>query len=367
MQPSNVPPAARLAAAFAGIILETFFCGANMVVYITGTWSVLSRKYPQSLTKRDIVFLGASTSMCVLALWHWAGDLYTLVHAGITKGLDIDAFAAAFMQTGGPQGIGFAWQFIYVSQTLIADGFMIYRAFIVWRQEWAAIAAPLVMLFVEVVFGYIIVALGLRPSFPRTTYIVCRRAFFVLAVATNLLATGLILQPILISRRGAREYRPEGSALRTLRWRAMGYILQSAAIFTISSLCYMVTIFVDPVGFMICHYLFPPVVSLVFSLTVSRISLATGADSSPPRRSPFGAPGARASCPSLPLSAPATEEGEAGRAGATMRPIAIHVSVTTTRSSDRESVASFDGDSGLKEARGDSDVSGFAFLRERPC
>ena len=78
------------------------------------------------------------------------------------------------------------------------------------------------------------------------------------------LSAGLILQPILFSHRGVREYRPEGSALRTVRWRVMGSILQTAAIFTISSLAYTVMQFASPIGLSLCHYVFPSIVVRLF-------------------------------------------------------------------------------------------------------
>ena len=180
-----------------------------------------------------------------------------------------------------------------------------------------------------------------------------------------------------------RAYGPEGAALRTVRWRAMGSILQSAAIFTISSIAYMINQFVSQTGLAFCHYMFPSIVvrpplplrclpmptrstfrkqSLVFSLTVTRISLASGADAPRRRHSLFQGPHSQ-SCPTLPLPVAAEEmravEAEELRGNMLRAPIAIHVSVTTTRSSDRESLASFDADCAVeKEAENPrSDVS----------
>ena len=104
-------------------------------------------------------------------------------------------------------------------------------------------------------------------------------AYFVVAVATNVLSTRthlvyswigqyslgsrcpvLVMKPLVSSRRGVREYQPKGSQLRTMRWRLMESMLQSAAIFTISSLSFTVTHFVSPLGYSFCHYFLPPIV-----------------------------------------------------------------------------------------------------------
>ena len=81
--------------------------------------------------------------------------------------------------------------------------------------------------------------------------------------------------------------------------------------------------------------------SIVFSLTVTKISLSNGTDA--PRKSPFGANNYRhhphsQSCPSLLL--PSLHDATEISAGVlSQHGIAIHVSVTTTRSADEESLS----------------------------
>lgn len=127
--------------------------------------------------------------------------------------------------------------------------------------------------------GIAIIILDTLPVNPAKLQI-CQRTYFMMTLLTNVLATGkhssihptphgklttkrhvaLVMRPLLVSRRGVREYRPKGSQLRTVRWRVMESILQSAAVFTISSLCFTVTTFVSALGVSFSHYFFPPVV-----------------------------------------------------------------------------------------------------------
>lgn len=75
------------------------------------------------------------------------------------------------------------------------------------------------------------------------------------------------MKPILISRGSVREYRPEGSRLRAVKWRVMGSIFQSAAIFTLSSVAFTVTFFTNVIGYGLCHSIFQSaVVSASFLL-----------------------------------------------------------------------------------------------------
>ena len=119
----------------------------------------------------------------------------------------------------------------------------------------------------------------------------CLGTYLVVTVGTNLLATGarislyvvvshlslyrvlthvyaaLVIAPILFPRRPVREYRPEGSRLRAVKWRVMESILQSAAVFTLSSVAFMVTFFTSALAYSLCHSIFQPVVvSLTHSI-----------------------------------------------------------------------------------------------------
>ena len=187
------------------------------------------------------------------------------------------------------------------------------------------------------------------------------------------------MRPLLSSRRGVQEYRPEGSRLRTVKWRVAESIIQSAAVLTISAVSFAVTSFVSPSGFSVCHYIFPPIVvrlslsalhppftlhpspftlhpspfcclswglegsgaadcraiwmqGMVFSITVARICLSAVPEVPRPSMLEGNYGGARTmSCPSLPVTVNDVEDCSG-------HPIAIHVSVTHT--SDRDSVMS---------------------------
>ena len=65
------------------------------------------------------------TTMLKNEMQHIATDLTILSRGGITSGLDLVTLSNQIRMFGNPASIGFAWQFIYVSQTLIADGFMV--------------------------------------------------------------------------------------------------------------------------------------------------------------------------------------------------------------------------------------------------
>ena len=56
---------------------------------------------------------------------HCAVDISIVGVGGITRGLDATTLAKRFTTLSSPSQFGAAWQFIYVNQALIADGFMV--------------------------------------------------------------------------------------------------------------------------------------------------------------------------------------------------------------------------------------------------
>ncbi|KAI0753714.1 hypothetical protein C8Q74DRAFT_1373666 [Fomes fomentarius] len=306
--------------------------------------------------------------MFALAIVHLGIDAF-IVATGIMTGADLRGVIGTISALDGLQHFGKARFAIIVLQTMIADGFMVYRAFIVWNSSWCVISAPFAIFVCSVGLG---VTTTFHPSLSAVNLkaLIGTRVYFLLTVATNVISLIMIMKPLLGSRSAMGEYRPKGSQLRTVRWRVMESILQSAAIFLVSSLVYTVMTFVSPLGFGFWHYISHPIVGIAFTLTVARICLSP-AESRPSAHGelpinlgaypyPHGAPLSRThshshSCPSLPATAHGIEtygeddeadvEGkstcsnaETGGALGMMigRPIAIHVSVSTTRRSDRD-------------------------------
>ncbi|RPD58556.1 hypothetical protein L226DRAFT_572906 [Lentinus tigrinus ALCF2SS1-7] len=362
MSPMSAASSSQLAVArstvivsLTGFFLESLLCGALLVVFGTGVWTLLWKTWPYGRSRRDLTLFAASAAMFIIVIAHIGIDGHILVASGILRGADLTSLSHNISALNAPSQLGYLKFTIYVLQTLIADGFMIYRAFMVWTGSWRAISLPLFLYTSSFALGVAIIILDTLPVSLAKLHI-CQRTYFSMTLLTNVLATVLVMKPLLVSRRGVREYRPKGSQLRTVRWRVMESILQSAAVFTISSLCFTVTTFVSPLGVSFSHYFFPPVVALIFTLTVWRICLASGDPPVPPLHlplevnpnapchSPYG-PGAHArsqSCPSLRTTDREAEYdleeqsccSHSGRT--TVQPIAIQVSVSTTKTFDGE-------------------------------
>ncbi|KAI0632675.1 hypothetical protein C8Q77DRAFT_835838 [Trametes polyzona] len=340
-----------LVSGLVSLFLESLFFGVFAVVYGVAAWILLFRPRPQGRTNRDFLFFGASTVMFAFALVHMALDVHINLRAFLLERHDFLAMAQLFdLYNGLVDPIGAVKFAIYVTQTLIGDGFMIYRAFVVWNRSWLVVVLPGILLFAEVVLGYVTSCLGkFNVSATRTT--ACVNAFFILSVATNVTSTALIMKRILWVRgsaHGQRGHRSRGGARsqrKTVQWRVVESLVQSAAVYSVASISLAVTSFMSPaIGFPACHSVFPSIIGLVFVLIVIRISWNAGATTADAQRQTALRHSVLEGPSSTSLNLPATTHTggmDVQRlqplSGVFGRPIAIKVSVSTTTDSASDS------------------------------
>ncbi|KAI8992756.1 hypothetical protein BD414DRAFT_482116 [Trametes punicea] len=249
------------------LFIESLFFGAFTIPYTMGMWSLLRLGFPGTPSRRDWAFALASSTMFVLALVHLALSLRLSIvgfvsHAGSLESVydALDDASVFFDNTLG--SCRFA---IYVTQTLIGDGFMIYRLYIVWSSNLKVVILPAVLLVIGTAAGYVSVVNLFGPITPLV--------FFGLSFFTNILSTILIMWRILRS-----AYGPAAPKLMTRRFslkyrKVVEAIVQSAAIYSTASISLCVMLFVSPnVGFYACLGVFPSLMGLVFSFIILRLS-----------------------------------------------------------------------------------------------
>ncbi|CDO76598.1 hypothetical protein BN946_scf184868.g12 [Trametes cinnabarina] len=165
--------------------------------------------------------------------------------------------------------IGAAKFAFYVTQTLIGDGFMIYRAYIVWDRMWIVPLVPSVLLLVELVLGYVTAGMRSLNATPAQAK-ACVDIWCILSVVLNVLCSGLIMKRILWPVNRVRACTT--TKTKSVRRRVVESVIQSAAIYSVASISFGITSFLSPnIGFPVCHSLFPPViVSPLYPISCSR-------------------------------------------------------------------------------------------------
>ncbi|KAF8914498.1 hypothetical protein CPB85DRAFT_534904 [Mucidula mucida] len=156
---------------------------------------------------------------------------------------------------------------IYVLVTLVADAFLIYRTSTVWHNSLKIIVVPILILLTDVAsriwWIFCLSAFkGIR-GFP-TDIVVSVTVFRVLTAVLNVMCTGLIAYRILSS---VRKPHLDDSLTRII-----ALIVESASIYTLISLCQIITLTSKSFSVYIFTDMSVPVTGIVFSSIIIRVS-----------------------------------------------------------------------------------------------
>ncbi|KAJ8088838.1 hypothetical protein PM082_014084 [Marasmius tenuissimus] len=154
----------------------------------------------------------------------------------------------------------------YVSLTMIADTFLVYRVFAVWSRSLVVSATPCLLSIAGIISGGLLVANAsdLTSRTPRATVLLT--TFYTITLALNASCTALITFKLYSS-----GY--ETKLLSSLRLRWMSVIIESAALYLV---CIIVVVVCNVVRADSVHLIAlvtaAPIVGLTFSLIILRVA-----------------------------------------------------------------------------------------------
>ncbi|KAI0632671.1 hypothetical protein C8Q77DRAFT_1073702 [Trametes polyzona] len=265
---------ATIISCISALFIESILYGVFAVACGVGAWILLYKRSAPELFSRNVVLFVAITLMFSLATTHLGLDVYIAIKSFLSTGSDLTTASNMYetLNDWPTNPIGATKFAFYVTQTLIGDGFMIYRAYVVWDRMWQITIVPLALLLVEVVLGYVTASLG-RLGASDAIASTCVDAWCILSVILNFFCSGLIMRRILWPAKGHVRAASTGSQAKSVRRRVVESVIQSAAIYSVASISFGITSFLSPnIGFPLCHSLFPPVIGIVFLLIVIRIN-----------------------------------------------------------------------------------------------
>ncbi|TFK88127.1 hypothetical protein K466DRAFT_598915 [Polyporus arcularius HHB13444] len=256
------------------LVLESMLYGVFTLTYCIGVGELLRGNQPNRLLKRNRMLLVVNTVMFGLATTHFVLTTKITMNGFVAigaRGADRKSVYDTFSRSthfGSTADI--AQFYIYVTQTLIGDVFMVCRLFVVWNDKRAVVALPVILILIDTVSGYGCVPLG------RYGILVLPLVFFSFSFFTNMFCTVLIMWRLL----QADKVLHADWRFRSRAWfnivqyrRIVEAIIQSAAIYSTASIALVMTTFLSPnIGYVACLSVFPQIIGVVFSLIVIQIA-----------------------------------------------------------------------------------------------
>jgi len=258
-------------ASLTALFLEALLYGAFVILYILAMWAVYLKSRQEKKINYPLPVV--SSTMFILATMHLGIDLKRAILAFID-------FRNA---PGGPNSIlgdvsNFVYIFkssVYVFQTTLGDGFVIYRLFIVWAGDYRIIIFPVLMLLGGVAAGIgacfsfsIAAASGSIFKITLGHWIV---SYFSITIALNVLCTALIAWKIWsINHQSARA-----GDLNSV----IVIIVESGAIYSATLLTLLILYELGNFGQYLVLDAVNPIIGITFTLIIIRVSLGLSVSS----------------------------------------------------------------------------------------
>jgi hypothetical protein len=263
------------------LVLECCFFGIFTALFLTTLW-VLVNKSSTGRTSWPLVLIVCS--MYLLAITNLSIDVYRAIHAFASIGRADVTHKYLLFHGKYNYATEVAKSAVYSVQTVLADGFFVWRCYIVWNKCWYIIVLPIIM-----VLGDMASAAGLCWTFSKATH---GRVFndsalgpWITATFSMTLATNVVCSALIVYRlwRSQRLMEPGRNNFKLLPVMVM--VIESGAIYSSALVCVVVTYTSrNNEQYIILDFL-PSLMGIVFTLIVLRVGLGISSNGNAPLQS----------------------------------------------------------------------------------
>ncbi|KAH8079077.1 hypothetical protein BXZ70DRAFT_652667 [Cristinia sonorae] len=256
-------------AAVISTTLEGMLYGLSVLMFVLSLW-LLARKRKKRQTNWGLVF--AAFALFIMSTGEFAVNIIRLIEGLITKGPNMP-MGAEFYFADVTQPTFTAKGVLYNSQTLVLDGVVIYRCYLVW-QSWLVVALPIlgwiglfaVSVGVNWALSHAVLTAG---NIFATTTGRWVTAYYATTLSVNLLATGLLAFRIWRVQRRSQQYMTgENDSLNLV----VRIVLESGAIYSAAIICALVTFLLNNPGVYVILDMISPIICIVFNLIIIRVA-----------------------------------------------------------------------------------------------
>ncbi|KAI9573109.1 hypothetical protein HD554DRAFT_1142366 [Boletus coccyginus] len=255
------------------VLLETLLYGFSLLMFGGTIWTLLSRRFTRQVNRKMF------TIACLLLVISTAHLVIHIIR--VMNGLILyrDTYP------GGPvayfsdvsQWTFYAKNQVYIAQTVVGDGVILYRCYVVWQSKLVMIF-PLLLWCAAAVTGFMS---GVTSQDTPQNDVFSGAldqwitSFWATALATNLLATLLLIFRIWYINRKLTRLGPSGggSQLRPL----LQILVDAGAIYSITLLVALICFLCQSNGQYVILDMVTPIISITFYMVIIRVGRAAQA------------------------------------------------------------------------------------------
>ncbi|KAG2144678.1 uncharacterized protein EDB93DRAFT_530025 [Suillus bovinus] len=248
------------------LVLESILYGFSVLMFIGTIWALTYKRHMRDvnhpITAVAVLLLVLSTVHMVV------GTIRTeerLVQHNKFPGVPVVFFSReTFM----------IHNMIYVLQTLLGDGVVIYRCYVVWRTVWVIILPSMLWCGIAVTGVYSIHNYLDTTGISGHDFNYATRKwtvmFYTLTLATNLLSSGLLAYRIWKIERNVASIR----AMKTTTTSILRVVVDTAILYSIALFCTLIVAVRSNNGSHVMINMLTPIISIIFYIVIIRIAMS---------------------------------------------------------------------------------------------
>ncbi|KIJ62335.1 hypothetical protein HYDPIDRAFT_30590 [Hydnomerulius pinastri MD-312] len=257
-------------AALISTFLEALLYGFSLVLFGWTFWVLVRRRAAVSINYKILV---VACLLLIFSTAHFAIDMQRVIDGLVTeRGSFPGGPVAYFSQISMPSFV--TKSVLYMLQTLVGDGVVIYRCHVVWRS--IPLSLFLFMLWCSIAVAGVMIAFLSSASSSGTAQVFDMSlgkwiaAFYAMTFATNLVSTALLSYRLWVADRKAASIRVNRSQLIPI----MRVVLDAGVIYSLTLVvalgCYLGH---SNTEFVVLDMIMP-VISITFYMAIIRIGMA---------------------------------------------------------------------------------------------
>ncbi|KIK48574.1 hypothetical protein CY34DRAFT_798080 [Suillus luteus UH-Slu-Lm8-n1] len=260
------------AATLLALVLESVAYGFSTLMFIGTVWALTYKQHMQDVSRPIAV---VAILLLILSTVHIVVNTIR-VEDGLVKyrntfpGGPVAFFADLTQQTVVIKNV------VYVLQTLLADGVVIYRCYVVWRSVSVIILPSVLWCSVAVTGFYATYSFLQVTSNSRDIYVneygqpaQWVTAFFSLTIATNLLSSGLLAYRIWVIEHDVSTIRAKKDTMMPI----VRVLMDSAILYSVALLTALICYVCSNDGEVTIADMIVPIISIAFYMVLIRIAI----------------------------------------------------------------------------------------------
>ncbi|KAG1738242.1 hypothetical protein EDB19DRAFT_907456 [Suillus lakei] len=256
-------------AAVMSTAMEGILYGFSVLMFMGTLWTLTYKRRMKDINRRITV---VAILLFILSTAHMVVDIIRLEQGLVTYRDTFPGGPVAFF-ADSTQPAFLLKNVIYIFQTIIGDGMMIYRCYVVWQSTWVIIP-PIILLFGFTGCGFCAVYSSSQADsdagniFAKATaqWIT---AYYSMTLATNLWASGLLVYRIWMIEHNVSALR----ATKSITMPIVRIIVDAALLYSATLFTTLVCFVISENGQYILLDMIMPIISIAFYMVLTRIAI----------------------------------------------------------------------------------------------